>query len=274
MRATATSPPCVRLVADEVVVDLAGAEHEPRDRRLVGGCVVDHGLEPAAGEVAERRRGLLQAQQALRRHDDERPGGRVERLPAQQVEVLRGGRAVGDPDVLLRRELQEALQPRARVLGPVALVAVREQQRQPRRLPPLRERGGDELVDHDLRAVREVAVLGLPEDERLRRSRGVAVLEAHARVLGERRVEDLEGCARVVEVLHRRERLAGVHVVEHEVPLRERPPLRVLAAQPNGDPVDEQRGIRERLRLAPVDAALLDRQHAAARAAVRASGGR
>src|SRR4051794_2982704 len=108
------------------------------------------------------------------------------------MEVLRGRRAVGDADVLLRSELQESLETCARVLGTVALVPVRQQQRQPRRLAPLRQTGGDELVDDDLRAVDEVAELRLPQDERLRGRRGVAVLEADAGVLAQRRVVDLE----------------------------------------------------------------------------------
>ena len=100
--------------------------------------------------------------------------------------------AVRDPDVLLRGELEEALEPRARVLGAVALVAVRQQQRQARRLPPLREAGDEELVDDDLGAVDEVAELGFPQNERVRRRDRVAVLEAEARVLRKRRVVDLE----------------------------------------------------------------------------------
>ena len=48
-----------------------------------------------------------------------------------EVEVLRGRRAVDDADVLLRGELEEPLESRARVLRAVALVAVRQQQREP-----------------------------------------------------------------------------------------------------------------------------------------------
>ena len=117
-------------MADDVVVQLARAEDERRHGAVIGLRVVEHGLEAAAGELVERRAGLLQAQQALGRHDDERPCGRVERLPPEQVEVLRCRRHVGDADVLLGRELEEPLQLGARVLRPVALVAVREQQRQ------------------------------------------------------------------------------------------------------------------------------------------------
>ena len=47
-------------------------------------------------------------------------------------------------------------------------------------------------------------------------------------------------------------------VVEHQVALREGAALRVLAGQPHGDAVDEQRRVGQRLRLPPVDAALAD----------------
>ena len=91
--------------------------------------------------------------------------------------------------------------------GPLPFVAVRQQKRQACRLTPLREARDDELVDHDLRAVDEVAELRFPEHERLRCRDRVAVLESEARILRKRRVVDLEGRRGVVEVLQRRERL-------------------------------------------------------------------
>ena len=175
------------------------------------------------------------------------------------MKVLRGRRAVPDADVLLRGELKEALEPRARMLGAVAFVPVRQQQREPRGLAPLREARGDELVDHDLRAVHEVPELRLPEHECLRRRRRVAVLEAHTGVLRERRVMDLERRRRLVEMLQGRERRPGLDVVQDGVTMRERAALGVLARDPDRDPVDEQRRERERLALPPVDAALLER---------------
>ena len=260
--------------------DLVGVLRPPRGRRcrsrscrcraraggsraLSGTSGVEHRPEGAGREILEGRRGLLEPQQALRRHHDERPRDRIERLPAEQVEVLGGGGAVRDPHVLLRGELQEPLEPGARVLGPVALVAVRQQERQPRGLLPLRETARDELVDDRLRAVREVAELRLPEDERLRRGGRVAVLEADAAVLGERRVVDLERRLRALEVLHRDLELAGAGVVEHEVAVRERAALGVLAGEADRDAVAQQRGERERLGVAPVDAALVERRQAA-----------
>ena len=102
------------------------------------------------------------------------------------MEELGGGRAVGDPDVVLGPLLEESLEPRARVLGAVAFVAVRQQERQARGLTPLRAPGDEELVDHDLGAVDEVAELRLPEDERVRSRDRVAVLESERGVLRER----------------------------------------------------------------------------------------
>jgi hypothetical protein len=57
---------------------------------------------------------------------------------------------------------------------------------------PTSSAGDEELVDHDLRAVDEVAELRLPEDERVRRRDRVPVLEPERRILRERRVVDLE----------------------------------------------------------------------------------
>ena len=120
------------LVADDVVVELPRAERRagaPRPGRRAGSSMTGWNAPSVSSSSVDDA--SLQPQQPLRRHHDQRPRARVERLPPQQVEVLRRGRAVGDADVLLRGELQEALEPRGGVLGPVALVAVREQQRQP-----------------------------------------------------------------------------------------------------------------------------------------------
>jgi hypothetical protein len=86
--------PGLLLVAllDQVVVDLARAGDDALD--LVGfdlgAARADHGLELALGEVAQRRRGVLVAQQALGREDDQRLAELAHHLPAQQVEDLAG----------------------------------------------------------------------------------------------------------------------------------------------------------------------------------------
>ena len=132
-------------------------------------AVGQHGLEARLGELGERRggvgvraasifgvkttSGLRQLRSACRR---------------SRWKYCAGGRRLADLQVVLGRELQEALDARARVLGPLPLVAVRQQQHEPGEQPPLVLAGGEELVDDDLRAVGEVAELRLPEDERLR----------------------------------------------------------------------------------------------------------
>src|SRR3712207_6931159 len=68
--------------------------------------------------------------------------------------LFRSRGQVRHADVALGGEREEALQAARGVLGPRALVAVRQQQRQARRLAPLGEGGDDELVDDDLRGVR------------------------------------------------------------------------------------------------------------------------
>ena len=67
-------------------------------------------------------------------------------------------------------------------------------------------------------------------------------------------------CGRLRE---RRVRLAGVHVVQHRVAVRERAALGVLAGDAHADALDEQRRERQRLGVSPVDRAGVDRVAAA-----------
>src|ERR1700753_881072 len=105
---------------------------------------------------------------------------RASRRAARRGEVLGGGGRVGDPDVALGAEGEEALDPGALVLRAGALVAVRKEHREAARLSPLGLAGDDEAVDDHLRRVGEVAELRLPEDQGARLCRRVAVLEAEA----------------------------------------------------------------------------------------------
>ncbi len=146
----------------------------------------------------------LVAQQALRRHHDERLAQRAQHLPAQHVEHLRRRRRHADLVVQLGGELQEALEPRRTVLRALPFVAVRQEQRDAGDAAPLGLARGDELVDDDLRAIHEVAELALPDHERRRIGRRVAVLEAEHRLLRQRRVDDPEADL----VLRRRARAA------------------------------------------------------------------
>ena len=235
----------------------------------------EHGVEARLGQVLDPRRRLRQAQQRLRGHDHQRALLGDARLAAQQVEVLRRRREVRDADVALGGELQEALEPRGGVLGARALVAVREQQRQARGLAPLGQRRDDELVDDHLRGVDEVAELRLPQHERLRRLHRVAVLEAEAGDLRQRRVVQLHRRERARQVLDRRDPLAGLGVVQDEVALGERAALDVLAGEADRRALAAAATRRRAPRRAPSRCRpRCRRPRGGARAAGRASGGR
>jgi hypothetical protein len=88
-------------VADEVVVDLARAQHEALDLLGRHPGLPEDGEELRLGEVLDAVGRLGQAQQRLRGQDDQRPLLGHPRLAAQEVEVLRRRRDVRDADVPL-----------------------------------------------------------------------------------------------------------------------------------------------------------------------------
>src|SRR5579875_858783 len=240
----ALGPP---LMPDQLVVELAAAQDQARDQLLLHAGLGQHRLKPAAGQLLQTAGGLGQAEQALGRENHQRPRLGHPRLPTQQVEVLRGGGGIGHPDVALGGQLQEPLDPGRGVLGTGPLIAMRQQQRQPRGLAPLGQPGDDELVDDHLGAVDEIAELRLPQDERLGCLLRVAVFEADAGHLRQRAVVQLHRRERAGQVLDRRVLLSGAGVVQHQVALAEGAALGVLAGEANRNPLGEQGGERELL---------------------------
>ena len=91
--------------------------------------------------------------------------------------LCRGG-GHADLYVVIGAKLQEAFQPGARVLRTLTFVAVGQEQGQAAQAPPLGFAGSDELVDHHLGAIGEITELGFPDDQGVRRRRGVSVFEA------------------------------------------------------------------------------------------------
>ncbi len=169
------------------------------------------------------------------------------------MEVLRGRGRVDGLHVPLGAQLQVALDPRARVLRPLPLRAVRQEHPEARGLPPLVLCRGDELVHDDLRAVGEVAELRLPQDQGLGPLDAVAVVEPEHRELGEGAVDGLEGRLLRVEGRERRPGLARGRVVKDGVALREGSAAGVLAADADGRSLDQQRSEGERLGRAEVE---------------------
>ena len=134
------------------------------------------------------------------------------------------------------------------------------------------ERGRDELVDHDLRAVREVAVLRLPQ----RRAPRVRPPSSRTRSPC-RRTRRAASCRPRTKRSQSSRCCIGAYVssVRGSCSTRCRcenvPRCDVLTGQPHRDAVDDERRKGERLGVPPVDAALDER--AARRASWRASFG-
>src|SRR5438552_2640777 len=178
---------------DEVVIDLAAAHDNAA--HVLGNELVGFGdqrLELAFGELSERRHGGLVPQQAFRAHDDQRLAKVAHQLPAQQMEDLRRSGRHADLHVVLGAELQIALRPRRRMLGPLPFVPVRQEQGESADAAPFDFAGGDELIDDDLRAVGEIAELRLPDHQPVGLRRRIAVLESEHRFFGQYRIDDLE----------------------------------------------------------------------------------
>ena len=169
-------------------------------------------------------------------------------------------------------EREEPLEAGGRVLGPLPLVAVREQHDQPGVLAPLDFGRGQEVVDDDLRPVGEVAELGLPGHQGLGRLDRVAVLEPDGGVLREERVahgEDARAalasgpappcrpgpCPSPRWASGMNSSAVGV-VHQHGVALAEGAAAGVLPGQADVDALVEQRSDGQRLGQGPVDLAL------------------
>ena len=245
-------------IREQLVVDLARArEHAPHALRGELVHLADHVLEAAVGQVLERRHRFLVPEQALRAHHDQRFPVLAEHLPPQHVEHLRRRGRHAHLHVVLRAQLQEALGTRRRVLGTLAFEAVRQQHDQAADPAPLHFAGADELVDDHLRAVHEIAELRFPDHEARRVRRRIAVLEAHDRLLGQHRIDDLETRLLRADVLQRNVRavvpLFAVLVVQHRVAVRERAATDVLAGQAHAVAFVEQRRVGQRLAHAPVE---------------------
>ena len=106
-------------------------------------------------------------QHALGRKDDQRFPPLPQSLPPQKMEILRRRRRLADLDIVARGKLQVALDTRARMFRPLPFVAVRQKHHDAREQVPFILARRDELIDDDLRAVREVAELRFPQHQRL-----------------------------------------------------------------------------------------------------------
>ena len=183
----------LRHLGHQVIVDLAGVQHDAANRSPVGDLrIVDDRLELARGERGYLADRPTQSQHRLRCEHDQGATRASVGLSTKKVEIGCGRRGTRDRHVVLGAQLQVALDSRGRMIGPLALIPVRQQKHHTRPLAPLLFRARNELVDDGLGSVREVAELRLPEHEGIGSLDRVPVLEAHRRVLAEQRIVDPE----------------------------------------------------------------------------------
>ena len=149
------------------------------------------------------------------------------------MEIVRRRGAVRDLHVVLGAHLQKALEPCRRVLRALALVAVRQQADEPGHAQPFALAGRDELIEYDLRAVGEVAELGLPQRQGVRLGERIAVFETEHRLLGQHRIDDLVARLLRGHMIERRIAVLVLLVDQHRMALGERAALGVLAGQPD-----------------------------------------
>ena len=140
---------------------------------------------------------------------------------------------------------------------PLPFVAMRQQHHQPAQPAPLGFAGADELVDHHLGAIGEIAELRFPDHQFVRLGRSVAVLEAEHRLFRQHRIDHQEARLLVGYVLQR-DVHAGIPflpvlVVQHGMAVEERAAPAVLAGNPHRETVFQQGGIGQIFRHAPVE---------------------
>ena len=195
------------------------------------------------------------AQERFGRHHDERFAEIAFHLAAERMEEVRWGRDVGDLHVVFGAGLEEAFEASRRVFRALAFVAVGQKQDDAAGALPLGFTGADELVDHNLSAIGEVAELGFPDAEHLGVIKGVAVVEAENRDFGEQGIVNAEAGGRAGDIFERCVFLGRLGVVEDGVAVGEGAAFAILAAEADRRALGEEGAEGESFAEAPVDRA-------------------
>ena len=199
------------------------------------------------GQIGHRS---LVAQQRFRREHNQWLAEIPQHLPAQQVEEIGWGRAVGDLDIVFRAQAQETLDTRRAVFRPLPFVTVRQQHHQTIGAQPLDFARNYKLIDYGLGAIHEIAELGFPQDNALRISQGIAIFETEHAEFRKRAVQHFK--ARV----HRLQRhiAAAILLVRPDrVALAERAAAAILAGKAHAITIFQQRPEGQRLARRPID---------------------
>ncbi|QTK80393.1 hypothetical protein AT6N2_C2847 [Agrobacterium tumefaciens] len=250
---------------EQIIIDLARAHDDAANLRILlqldRAVLDDLGIVPQetvegglACKLGQRRRGALVAQQRLRRHQDQRLAEVALHLAAQDVEVVCRRRAVGNLHVVFGAHLQPALQTGGRVFRTLTFVAMRQKADQTGHAKPLAFTRRDELVEHDLSTVGEVAELGFPERQRIRTGQRVTIFETEDRLFRKHRVDDFVTGLRRRKVCQRDVAFLGFLIVENRVTLREGAAFAILTGKADLVALHDERTEGQCFRHRPVDA--------------------
>ena len=138
------------------------------------------------------------------------------------------------------------------MLRPLALIAVRQEQRQATQSSPLGFAGADELIDDHLGPVCEIAELAFPDREGVGRGRCVAIFETEHSLFRQQRVDDAECIGPVGQVFQRRVLAVVDLVMQYRVPVEESTAAAVLPNQAAVKAFLDDRGIGHRLGESPI----------------------
>src|SRR5947209_3891497 len=138
------------------------------------------------------------------------------------------------------------------MLGPLPLIAMGQQENQPRFLFPFGTSRGNKLVNDDLSGICKVAKLGFPHYQRIWRVNAIAILETKGTSLAQRAIVDRKGCMRFRNVPQRNIGFV-VCIEQYGVTMAKGSTFNVLTGQANRCAIGENGGKGERLRLPPID---------------------
>ncbi len=149
-------------------------------------------------------------------------------LAAQNVEVIRRRRAIGDLHIVFRTHLQIAFKTCRRMLRALTLVAMRQQTHEAGETKPFAFAGRYELVEHNLSAVGKVSELGFPHGQSVRLAERIAIFETEYRLFREHGVDHFVTGLVVADRIQRNVTIFGFLIDENRVTLRKGPALAVL----------------------------------------------
>ncbi len=188
----------------QVEINLTRTHHHALHRLRIEFINLANGwLESTVRQFFKRRDCQRVTQQRFWRHDDQRATHSAQRLTTQHVVHLRRGGRHAHLHVLLGAQLQVTLQTGGGVLRSLPFVTVRQQHHQSAHPAPFLFAGRDELINHHLRTVGEVAELRFPDGQGARLCGGIAVFKRQHRFFRQHGVPDFKRSLRIVNVVQR-----------------------------------------------------------------------